>query len=372
MRLISELFLVGYSMTEMVLKDILSFTKENCQNDIENGMSLEQIYKKYNKNKSTGKYWIKKWGLKSNFKNFANGYNGEKATDPESGFQICTTCNINKPLNEYGIRSERNGIHRRSCKECQSIETLKRIENARNKVSELLGKNCMICGTSGHYSIFDVHHVLSSKKKFGITSYCRKDLQPLIDEIDNCKCILLCCNCHRETHGGLHPEYLEEIKELKREEVELNIESKKCNECGKVFRKEHFHIEHQHGTCKVCFNNKERSKREHVTQQCIDYLNPEGKCCTKCGYNKYNGALDFHHKNPNEKDFMISEIRHKYINKKHKKELDKCELLCGNCHRLEHYYNDNTELRSESSLDNEMSDLNIGTDFGVEESKEED
>ena len=33
---------------------------------------------------------------------------------------------------------------------------------------------------------------------------------------------------------------------------------------------------------------------------------------------------------------------------------------------------DNPEERSESSLDNKMSDLNIGIDFGVEESKDED
>lgn len=30
-----------------------------------------------------------------------------------------------------------------------------------------------------------------------------------------------------------------------------------------------------------------------------------GKCCV-CGYNKYLGALEFHHLNPNEKDFGIS------------------------------------------------------------------
>ena len=372
MRLISEIFLVCYSMTEMVLKNILSFTKENCKNDIENGMSLEQIYKKYNKNKSTGKYWIKKWGLQTKNKSFGNGYNGEKATDPESGFQICTTCNINKPLNEYGIRYDRNGIHRRSCKECQSLETLKRIENARNKVFELLGQNCMICGTSGHYSIFDVHHILSSKKEFNLSRYNKKDLEPLINEIKNCKCVLLCCNCHRETHGGLHPEYIEQTEELVREEVELDITSKKCNECGKIFKKEHFHIEHQHGTCKICFNNKNKIRQSRVAQQCIDYLNPEGKCCIKCGYDRYNGALDFHHRNPNEKEFMISRIRHKNINDNHKKELNKCDLLCGNCHRLEHYYSDNTEERVVSSLDNDMSALNIGTEFGVEESKEED
>ena len=125
MRLISELFLLGYSMTEMVN---LSFTKENCQNDIYNGMSLERIYKKYNKHKSTGKYWIKKWGLKSNFKSFENGYNVEKATDPESGFQVCNLCDENKSLNEYSYRKDRK-VHHRTCKKCHN----KKIRDKRNK-----------------------------------------------------------------------------------------------------------------------------------------------------------------------------------------------------------------------------------------------
>ena len=106
----------------------LSFTKENCQNDIYNGMSLERIYKKYNKHKSTGKYWIKKWGLKSNFKSFENGYNVEKATDPESGFQVCNLCDENKSLNEYSYRKNRK-VHHRTCKKCHN----KKIRDKRNK-----------------------------------------------------------------------------------------------------------------------------------------------------------------------------------------------------------------------------------------------
>ena len=106
----------------------LSFTKENCQNDIYNGMSLERIYKKYNKHKSTGKYWIKKWGLKSNFKSFENGYNVEKATDPESGFQVCNLCDENKSLNEYSYRKDRK-VHHRTCKKCHN----KKIRDKRNK-----------------------------------------------------------------------------------------------------------------------------------------------------------------------------------------------------------------------------------------------
>jgi 5-methylcytosine-specific restriction endonuclease McrA len=67
----------------------------------------------------------------------------------------------------------------------------------------------------------------------------------------------------------------------------------------------------------------------------IDYL---GGSCTICGYNKYYGALEFHHKNPEEKDMSWVKLRLTSWNKI-VKELDKCALLCANCHRETHKSN---------------------------------
>lgn len=68
-----------------------------------------------------------------------------------------------------------------------------------------------------------------------------------------------------------------------------------------------------------------------------------------CGYNKNIAALEFHHINPEEKEFEI-DIRH-FSNtslEKLKKEVNKCILLCANCHRELHnpklYINDVIEI----------------------------
>ena len=62
-----------------------------------------------------------------------------------------------------------------------------------------------------------------------------------------------------------------------------------------------------------------------------------GSKCQICKYNKCNEALEFHHIEPSEKDFSLSAIR---ANPKNwdsiKKELEKCILLCANCHREVH------------------------------------
>ena len=53
--------------------------------------------------------------------------------------------------------------------------------------------------------------------------------------------------------------------------------------------------------------------------------------CSICGYNKCNRSLEFHHRDPNEKDFGISSSKVLSWDKI-KIELDKCDLVCSNCH----------------------------------------
>lgn len=69
-------------------------------------------------------------------------------------------------------------------------------------------------------------------------------------------------------------------------------------------------------------------RRRKIKQKAIDY---KGGACNKCGYRKSIRSLVFHHINPEEKDFSISNPNIRNW-EKIKLELDKCELLCSNCH----------------------------------------
>jgi len=64
----------------------------------------------------------------------------------------------------------------------------------------------------------------------------------------------------------------------------------------------------------------------------VDY---KGGNCELCGYNKCPQAMDFHHKDPKEKDFSLSG-HHCRKWESIKIELDKCMLVCANCHREIH------------------------------------
>lgn len=54
----------------------------------------------------------------------------------------------------------------------------------------------------------------------------------------------------------------------------------------------------------------------------------------RCGYNKCLKALEFHHLDPSQKDFTISNDHFKL--KEAVEESKKCILLCSNCHKEFH------------------------------------
>lgn len=73
-------------------------------------------------------------------------------------------------------------------------------------------------------------------------------------------------------------------------------------------------------------------KRRAIKQMLIKLA---GGKCSRCGYDKCMRALEFHHKNPEEKDFGISKCLTKSISFL-KEEIKKCDLLCSNCHAEVH------------------------------------
>ncbi|MFA6027586.1 MAG: hypothetical protein WC752_01535 [Patescibacteria group bacterium] len=62
----------------------------------------------------------------------------------------------------------------------------------------------------------------------------------------------------------------------------------------------------------------------------------KGEKCALCGYKKCEQALEFHHLHSSKKDFGISAKGYTRSWKKIKEELDKCVMLCSNCHREVH------------------------------------
>jgi len=74
-------------------------------------------------------------------------------------------------------------------------------------------------------------------------------------------------------------------------------------------------------------------RRKMIRKMAVEY---KGGKCVICNYGKCEQALEFHHSDFNNKDFGISAKGYTRSWKAVKNELDKCILLCANCHREVH------------------------------------
>ena len=76
-----------------------------------------------------------------------------------------------------------------------------------------------------------------------------------------------------------------------------------------------------------------QKRRRKVREKAINY---KGGHCQICGYSRCSEALEFHHLESNGKDFGISDRGYTRSWNRIVEELDKCILLCANCHREVH------------------------------------
>jgi hypothetical protein len=118
---------------------------------------------------------------------------------------------------------------------------------------------------------------------------------------------------------------------------ELGVQ--KCSICEGVLSEENSYKrknrKDKFAYCKSCTTKYTIERSRQLKLECIEY---KGGKCQMCGYNKYPGALEFHHRDPSQKDFAICKrLRSAKLNEKLKQELDKCDLLCANCHREVHF-----------------------------------
>lgn len=102
-----------------------------------------------------------------------------------------------------------------------------------------------------------------------------------------------------------------------------------------------------HGYCKGCkyeiakqrkgwlelnYKMKMTERRRQIKIKAIEF---KGGRCVDCGYDKHPAALCFHHLG--NKEFEISYLMKFGLVGKTIKELNKCVLLCHNCHDIRHY-----------------------------------
>lgn len=113
---------------------------------------------------------------------------------------------------------------------------------------------------------------------------------------------------------------------------------RQCRICGEYKPLDQFSRTNRVGNlssyCKLCSANKHKSLKQRFKIKCVEY---KGGKCVLCGYDKCPAAFAFHHRDPSQKEFSIREVHSVVLSDKIKLELDKCDLVCANCHAEIHY-----------------------------------
>ena len=144
----------------------------------------------------------------------------------------------------------------------------------------------------------------------------------------------VCPNCNK----------LKQIEDYHKNKARIDGHDSYCKTCKKQKIKEYRQTPQGKKIARKAAIKWQQSNKDYTnayqTEYClknktkaIEYL---GGCCNICKLSFLYVIYDFHHRNPIEKDFHPAAMFTRSW-KTIQKELDKCDLLCANCHRVVHH-----------------------------------
>ena len=134
------------------------------------------------------------------------------------------------------------------------------------------------------------------------------------------------------------------------------VESKVCTKCKETkplsnFWKQTKASDGLNTWCKSCVSIGMRNHARKRKKEAIEQL---GGKCHKCSGVFHQACYDFHHKDPTEKEGGIAKLLQSYAldHPKVQQELEKCILLCSNCHRELHatLFEENIDMSCKSGV----------------------
>ena len=121
-------------------------------------------------------------------------------------------------------------------------------------------------------------------------------------------------------------------------------ETKICTDCKQEKELVEFYNSKTHSQgkmcyCKSCFNIRCQKRWVNRKIKAVKYKGSECVDCKLHLSNSHYSVFDFHHINSIQKDYDWNKLRLRSW-QSITDELDKCILLCANCHRIRHSFNE--------------------------------
>jgi len=244
----------------------------------------------------------------------------------------------------------------------------------RRELQQKSGGKCKICGYNKNERVLSFHHRNPKEKLFelSLNNLC-KNKEEIYKEWEKCDLICMNCHCEIENEIKIKNKNIDKIikntsqKDTGQKEKKnvYNDHERKCRKCGdtipgwitiegkqKNLQNRKFCLNcspfGNHNTSpndpikrvkrewknysKECKNNAIKAKQEKRWRIRTELYQFKGGKCKICGYANEN-SLSFHHRDPSTKSFnlCINNFGNRTKEKLYE-EVEKCDLLCLNCH----------------------------------------
>lgn len=125
-----------------------------------------------------------------------------------------------------------------------------------------------------------------------------------------------------------------------------------CNDCNRELDLNCFYVskKKRSWTCKNCTRRKSKEFYDKKVSAVAEYKSNCG--CAKCGETRPY-VLEFHHRDPSQKDYTIAN-RARASLEAIMSEIQKCVILCSNCHQSFHHLERRNGINIEDFLTNEV------------------
>ena len=160
------------------------------------GMTIAEIATAVDRSKATVRYWLGLYGLKT--ENGRGRRPAQLARDAKDAGLLTASMTCRRH-GETEFRLEGRGYYR--CKRCRS----EAVSHRRQRVKAILvaeaGGRCAICGYDRHVAALGFHHVEPRLKLMNVSA---RGVALALDTLraEAQKCVLLCANCHAELENG--------------------------------------------------------------------------------------------------------------------------------------------------------------------------
>jgi len=171
--------------------------RERLEELVETGRTIAEIAEQVGRSKATVRYWLRRYRVKTK-----NGVGTRRPAVSGAAREAGLLATVMKceRHGEAEFVLEGRGYYR--CKRCRSERVSARRRRVKATLAEEAGGCCRICGYDRYLGALEFHHLDPQEKRLGV-SYQGAALALETLRAEAAKCVLLCANCHAEVEAGV-------------------------------------------------------------------------------------------------------------------------------------------------------------------------